>query len=113
MTERKPELKMYTGYGAVVRINKDHPNFSFLMRIYIENLVYHGWDYENDDLKVFTLQPELVTQMDQVFVASSEIVEPINQDYLRSLRSALDKAVKDDFVEVVRPPQPLVWAYYE
>lgn len=109
----KQPLKVYSGYGAVVRINRDHPNYRGMMHIYIENLVYHGWDYEDDDIKIFTIQPELATPMEHVFVPMSKMIEPINQDHLRRLEKDLASAVKDGFVEIIHDLQPIVWSYYE
>jgi len=105
-------LKIYTGYGAIVRIHKNHMEYGFLRRKYIGNFVYQGWEYDDDDIKIFTL-PELSRETDHMFVLASQVTKPDTEEPIHRLEKILNEAIKDEFVEVIQPPQPLAWTYYE
>lgn len=109
-------LKVYQGLGAVVRIHRDHPDIDVLTRTYIKNLVYHGWDYENEDIKIFT-DLAMAKRVDHPFVPLASVIDPIKGDFVTPevmlLAQHLEAAEREGFLTVIHSLQPIVWAYCE
>lgn len=106
-------LKMYQGLGAIVRINPRPPDPDYLMQIYIKNLVYHGWDHENKDIKVFT-DMSIAKELEHPFAATQSIVTPDkHHPKVFELTWKLGAAEEEGFLTIIQPLQPIIWGYCE